>query len=55
MTSDQAQPPAVPASEITDALADLQDLDALPTAEHAERFRAVHEALTAALSRIDEV
>jgi hypothetical protein len=55
MTSEQAQPEAALASGIADALAGLQDLDERPTAEHAERFRAVHEALVAALSSIDEV
>ncbi|MGH3721916.1 MAG: hypothetical protein ACRDRI_24350 [Pseudonocardiaceae bacterium] len=40
---------------ITDALAGLRDLDELPTAEHVARFSVVHNALTAALSSIDEV
>ena len=38
-----------------DALAGLQDLDELPTADHVARFNAVHDSLTAALSSIDEV
>jgi hypothetical protein len=55
MTS-QSPPPALPAlTGITDALAGLQDLDELPTADHVARLRAVHDALTAALSSIDEV
>jgi hypothetical protein len=40
---------------MADALEGLQDLDELPVAEHVARFTAVHDALTAALSSIDEV
>ncbi|HEU0127673.1 MAG TPA: hypothetical protein VFQ48_03580 [Pseudonocardiaceae bacterium] len=40
---------------IADALAGLQDLDELATADHVARFNAVHDSLTAALSSIDEV
>lgn len=40
---------------ISDALAGLQNLDELPTADHVARLRAVHDSLTAALSSIDEV
>ncbi|MGH4014941.1 MAG: hypothetical protein ACRDSL_13675 [Pseudonocardiaceae bacterium] len=40
---------------IAAALAGLQDLDELPVVDHVARFNAVHEALTAALSSIDEV
>ncbi|MGH3830739.1 MAG: hypothetical protein ACRDRS_09880 [Pseudonocardiaceae bacterium] len=40
---------------VTDALAGLRDLDELPTVDHVARFSAVHDALTAALSSIDEV
>ncbi|MGH3867743.1 MAG: hypothetical protein ACRDQ4_16740 [Pseudonocardiaceae bacterium] len=47
-------PSPTPAS-ITDALAGLEDLDELPTADHVARFSAVHNSLTAALSGIDEV
>jgi len=53
-----SQPPAlaVPAStRITDALTGLTDLDELPTAAHVARLRAVHDALTEALSSIDEI
>lgn len=48
--------PQPPPSEtgLTDALAGLQDLDELPTADHVARFNAVHDSLTAALSSIDE-
>jgi hypothetical protein len=53
MTSQPSQPPI--SSAVTDALAGLQDLDELPTADHVGRLRAVHDALTAALSSIDEV
>lgn len=38
----------------TGALAGLQDLEELPTADHVARFNAVHDALTTALSSIDE-
>ncbi len=40
---------------IADALTGLQNLDQIPTADHAARFNAVQDSLTAALSRIDEV
>ena len=40
---------------IAAALEGLQHLDELPVTEHVARFNAVHEALTAALSSIDEV
>lgn len=53
-----SQPP--PASDLSPAgiiegLSGLQDLDDLPTAEHVARFTALHNALTAALSSIDDV
>jgi len=50
-----SQPPSSTLTGITDALAGLQDLDELPTADHVARFSAVHNSLTAALSSIDEV
>lgn len=50
-----SQPPSPTPTDITDALAGLQDLDELPTAGHVARFSAVHNSLTAALSSIDEV
>ncbi|MDQ3154891.1 MAG: hypothetical protein M3R63_25215 [Actinomycetota bacterium] len=37
------------------ALAGLEDLDALPVAEHVARFAVLHDELTAALAGIDEV
>ncbi|MGB8963810.1 MAG: hypothetical protein WCC38_17870 [Pseudonocardiaceae bacterium] len=40
---------------MTDALAGLQDLDEVPTADHVARFTAMHNSLTAALSSIDDV
>ncbi|HWR47502.1 MAG TPA: hypothetical protein VN327_07820 [Pseudonocardiaceae bacterium] len=49
------QPPSPTHTGITDALAGLEDLDELPTADHVVRFSAVHNSLTAALSSIDEV
>ncbi len=52
--ADSMLPSPTPAS-ITDALAGLEDLDELPTADHVARFSAVHNSLTAALSGIDEV
>jgi hypothetical protein len=49
-------PPAFPTpTGIADALAGLRELDELPTADHVARLSAVHNALTAALSSIDEV
>ena len=55
MTSQPAPPePLIPAA-ISDALAGLQDLDELPTADHVARLRAVHDSLAAALCSIDEV
>lgn len=42
-------------TRIATALEGLQDLAELPVADHVARFNAVHEALTAALSGIDEV
>jgi hypothetical protein len=50
-----SQPSSPTASGITDALAVLDDLDQLPTADHVARFAAVHDALTKVLSSIDEV
>jgi hypothetical protein len=47
-------PSPTPAS-ITNALAGLEDLDGLPTADHVARFSTVHNLLIAALSGIDEV
>ncbi|MEV5721894.1 hypothetical protein AB0L41_49280 [Amycolatopsis mediterranei] len=44
-----------PRAGIDEAVAGLDDLDALPLAEHVERFDAVHTELTAALSSIDKV
>ncbi|MGH3909986.1 MAG: hypothetical protein ACRDRM_04060 [Pseudonocardiaceae bacterium] len=44
-----------PDTGIPAALNGLQDLDELPVVDHVARFNAVHEALTAALSGIDEV
>jgi hypothetical protein len=54
MTS-QPSPPVSPVTGITDALAGLDDLDQLPTAAHLACLRAVHDALTEALSSIDEI
>jgi hypothetical protein len=47
--------PSDPDVGIADALEGLQDLDELPVGEHVARFAVVHEALTTALSSIDEV
>jgi hypothetical protein len=55
MTSQPSQPASSPATGIIEALAGLQGLEELPTTEHVARLRAVHDALTAALSGIDEV
>jgi hypothetical protein len=55
MTS-QPSSPAVPTQTgISDALAALQGLEELPTTDHVARLRSVHDALTAALSSIDNV
>lgn len=55
MTS-QPSSPAVPAQNgISEALATLQGLEDLPTADHVARLRTVHDALAAALASIDEV
>jgi hypothetical protein len=56
MTS-QPPSPALPTAitGLAAALAGLQDLAELPTADHVTRLRAVHDSLTAALSSIDEV
>jgi hypothetical protein len=40
---------------IIEGLSGLQDLDDLPTAEHVVRFTDLHNALTTALSSIDDV
>lgn len=54
---DSDDPRAGPPSDtgLAAALAGLQDLDELPVVDHVARFNVVHEALTAALSSIDEV
>jgi hypothetical protein len=60
MTS-QPSPPVLPPpahrphAGIADAVSGLRDLDELPLAQHAARFNAVHDSLSAALSSIDEV
>jgi hypothetical protein len=52
----QAHSPAVPtATGIPEALAGLQDLHEVPTADHVALFTAMHNSLTAALSSIDDV
>lgn len=56
MTPEQQGHEAEPidvAEALTRALTALDDLDALPVAEHVARFDAVHEAATRALSTID--
>ena len=55
MTSQPSSPTSSALTSIADVLASLQSLDELPTADHVGRLRAVHDALTAALSSIDEV
>ena len=55
MTPQPSQAAPTTSTGISDVLAGLQDLDELPTADHVARLRAVHDALTAALSSIDEV
>ncbi|MGW5054686.1 hypothetical protein [Actinokineospora sp. NPDC004072] len=48
-------PPPTHDDAIEQALAGLAGLDAVPVAEHVDRFEAVHVALTAALASIDKV
>jgi len=55
MTSQPPAPAVAPSTRITEALVGLGDLDELPTAAHVGRLRAVHDALTEALSDIDEI
>ena len=55
MTSQPGSPIVAAATGITNALAGLDNLDELPTAAHVARLRAVHDALTEALSSIDEI
>lgn len=59
MTLEQPRPDAGanpdPTSAVADALAELDGLQARPTAEHVAAFERVHAALTDALSAIDEV
>ncbi|MGH3514058.1 MAG: hypothetical protein ACRDQI_04250 [Pseudonocardiaceae bacterium] len=55
MTS-QPLPAAVQSpAGVIESLSGLQDLDDLPTAKHVARFTALHNALTTALSSIDDV
>ncbi|WP_007025084.1 hypothetical protein [Saccharomonospora iraqiensis] len=44
-----------PRARIERAVSALDDLDALPLAEHVARFEDAHSALAAALSSIDRV
>ena len=53
--SQLAAPAVASLTGVTDALAGLENLDELPTAAHVARLRAVHDALTEALSDIDEI
>jgi hypothetical protein len=55
MTAQPSSPSAASLTGVTDALAGLENLDELPTAAHVARLRAVHDALTEALSDIDEI
>lgn len=55
MTSQPGPPALSTPTGITAVLANLQGLEELPIADHVARLRAVHDALTAALSSIDEV
>ncbi|SDI29195.1 hypothetical protein SAMN05192558_1076 [Actinokineospora alba] len=47
--------PVIDDEAINDAVAGLNGLDALPVADHVERYDTVHVALTAALAGIDKV
>ncbi|MFY9805810.1 MAG: hypothetical protein WAK86_00920 [Pseudonocardiaceae bacterium] len=55
MTPHAESPTRPTAASMTDALAGLQNLDEVPTADHVARFTAMHNSLTAALSSIDDV
>ncbi|MDQ3826395.1 MAG: hypothetical protein M3319_10025 [Actinomycetota bacterium] len=55
MTSQLSSPSLASLTGVTNALAGLENLDELPTAAHVARLRAVHDALTEALSDIDEI
>jgi hypothetical protein len=55
MTSQLSSPSLVSLPAVTNALAALENLDELPTAAHVARLRALHDALTEALSDIDEI
>jgi hypothetical protein len=55
MTSQPSSPPVPTQTGISEALTALQGLEELPTADHVARLHTVHDALTAALSSIDEV
>jgi hypothetical protein len=50
---DTDQPAAVDTSDIDEAIAGTEGLDAVPLAEHVGRFDAVHVALNEALTSID--
>ncbi|MDT8915360.1 hypothetical protein [Amycolatopsis sp. PS_44_ISF1] len=47
--------PSDPRAGIGEAVAGLDELNALPLTEHVDRFEAVHTELTVALSSIDKV
>lgn len=51
----QAQAQPARESGLDEAMAGLDELEELPTAEHVARFTAVHDALVAALASADEV
>jgi hypothetical protein len=53
MESDDTRAQPAPAAAIDDAVAGLDELDALPVTEHVARFDAVHVALNVALSTVD--
>jgi hypothetical protein len=55
MRSQPSSPAVASLTGVTDALAGLENLEELPTAAHVARLRAVHDALTDALSGIDEI
>jgi len=53
--SDVGGAPAMTSASVAAALARLEELDELPTAEHVDLFDIVHRLLQDALATLDEV
>ena len=52
-SSTPTRPPPVDTTDIDEAIAGTENLDAVPLTEHVGRFDAVHVALNEALTSID--